>query len=82
MYIGKWNSYNGVCLYCRKSSNSRLCINGVNAVILPDIKIGKGAIIGAGAVFKDVKAFDVVVGNPARFLKKIKRHIISTFCEN
>ena len=41
---------------------------GANATILPDIKIGKGAIIGAGAVVtKDVKAFDVVVGNPTDF---------------
>jgi acetyltransferase-like isoleucine patch superfamily enzyme len=44
---------------------------GANATILPDIKIGKSAIIGAGAVVtKNVKQNEVVVGNPARFLKK------------
>ena len=44
---------------------------GANATILPDIKIGKSAIIGAGAVVtKDVKQNEIVVGNPARFLKK------------
>lgn len=44
---------------------------GANATILPDIKIGKNAIIGAGAVVtKDVKSNEIVVGNPAKFLKK------------
>lgn len=39
---------------------------GAGAVILPDITIGKGAMIGAGAVVtKNVKPGEVVVGNPA-----------------
>jgi len=43
---------------------------GVNAVLLPGVTIGKGAIVGAGAVVtSDVPAFAVVVGVPARFLK-------------
>lgn len=43
---------------------------GVNAVVLPGITIGKGAIVGAGAVVTDdVPAFAVVAGVPARFLK-------------
>jgi acetyltransferase-like isoleucine patch superfamily enzyme len=43
---------------------------GVNAVVLPGVTIGKGAIVGAGAVVtSDVPAFSVVVGVPARFLK-------------
>ena len=43
---------------------------GANATILPDLKIGEGAVIGAGSVVtKDVKPYNVVVGNPARFLK-------------
>jgi acetyltransferase EpsM len=44
---------------------------GANATILPDINIGKNAIIGAGAVVtKNVKQNEIVVGNPAKFLKK------------
>ena len=44
---------------------------GANATILPDITIGKNAIVGAGAVVtKDVKNNEIVVGNPARVLKK------------
>jgi acetyltransferase EpsM len=43
---------------------------GANSTILPDITIGKGAIVGAGAVVtKNVKSYEVVAGNPARFLR-------------
>ena len=43
---------------------------GVNAVILPGVTIGQGAIVGAGAVVnKDVPDFAVVAGVPARFLR-------------
>lgn len=41
---------------------------GMNAVILPGVTIGKGSIVGAGAVVtKDVPPFAIVVGVPARF---------------
>lgn len=44
---------------------------GVNAVILPGITVGEGAIVGAGAVVtKDVKPNTVVAGVPAKVLKK------------
>jgi sugar O-acyltransferase (sialic acid O-acetyltransferase NeuD family) len=40
------------------------------AIILPRIRIGEGAIVGAGAVvLKDVEPYTIVVGNPARYLK-------------
>ena len=42
---------------------------GANATILPGIKIGKNAMIGAGAVVtKDVPEKAIVIGNPA-FIK-------------
>ena len=45
---------------------------GSNATILCGITIGENAIVGAGAVVtKDVPANTIVVGNPARVLKKI-----------
>ena len=44
---------------------------GQNAVILPGVHIGDGAIIGANAVVgNDVEAYSVVVGNPARKIRK------------
>lgn len=43
---------------------------GTNAVILPGVKIGKGSIVGAGAVVtKDVSPFTVVAGVPAKVIK-------------
>ena len=50
---------------------------GANSTILPDVTIGEGAIVGAGSVVtKNVKPYDVVIGNPAKFLRKIKKNII------
>ena len=46
---------------------------GTNATIFPDIKISEGAYIGAGAVVRsNVKKNEIVVGNPAKLLKKNK----------
>jgi len=43
---------------------------GVNAVILPGVTVGKGAIIGAGAVVnRDVPENAVVAGVPAKFIR-------------
>lgn len=43
---------------------------GSNATILP-VKIGKNSVVGAGAVVtKNVPANSIVVGNPAKILKK------------
>lgn len=43
---------------------------GTGAVILPGVTVGKGSIVGAGAVVaEDVPPFAVVAGVPARFLR-------------
>ena len=43
---------------------------GTNATILPRVKIGKWATVGAGAVVtKDVPDRAVIVGNPARIIR-------------
>lgn len=51
---------------------------GSSATILAGVTIGENAIVGAGAVVtKDVPAFTIVAGNPARILRKIKdNHLI------
>lgn len=44
---------------------------GSGATILSNVTIGEGAIVGAGSVVtKDVAPKSIVVGNPARFLRK------------
>jgi sugar O-acyltransferase (sialic acid O-acetyltransferase NeuD family) len=44
---------------------------GTGAVVLPRVRIGRGAIVGAGAVVtRRVDDYTVVVGNPAKFLKR------------
>jgi len=43
---------------------------GANVVILPGVTVGKGSVIGAGAVVtKNIKPYIVVGGNPARMIR-------------
>lgn len=45
-----------------------------NSMILPGVRIGKGAIVGAGAVVsKDIPDYSIVVGNPARIIGDRKK---------
>jgi spaU protein len=45
---------------------------GDKATILPNVKVGDGVIIGANSVVtKDVPAYSVVAGNPAKIIKKL-----------
>lgn len=53
---------------CRRASV------GTSSTILCGVTIGEGAVVGAGAVVtKDVPAYTVVAGNPARALRKIEK---------
>jgi acetyltransferase-like isoleucine patch superfamily enzyme len=46
---------------------------GAGACLLPGVHIGKGAFVGAGAVVtRDVQAYDVVMGVPARVVRRLQ----------
>lgn len=49
------------------------CWIGGNVTVCPGVTLGRGVTVGAGSVVtKDVPAFHVVAGNPARILRKIE----------
>ena len=63
---------NGSIAKIKELENNKIIIE-FDDVTKPDLTIGKRAIVGAGAVVtKNVKAGEIVAGNPARFLKKNK----------
>jgi len=46
-------------------------------IIVPGVNIGDGAVIGAGSVvMKDIPAWSIVVGNPARVIGKRKKDVL------
>ena len=48
------------------------CVIGVNAIIMPGVKIGNEVVIGSGSVVtKDIPANTVAVGNPCRVIKEL-----------
>lgn len=62
-----WNVVNSKPIIIRKHAWI-----GMNAIILKGVEIGEGAVVGAGSVVtKNVPAWTVVVGNPARVVKTI-----------
>jgi len=45
---------------------------GTGCIILPNVRIGRGAVVGAGSVVtKDVRDFTVVAGVPAKLMSKL-----------
>lgn len=49
-----------------------------NAIILPGVHIGKGAVVGAGAVVsKNVSNYGIVIGNPAKEIVKKRTEVLN-----
>lgn len=47
---------------------------GGSAILLPGVKVGRNAVVGAGSVVsRDVPANTVVAGNPARVIREIEQ---------
>ena len=48
------------------------CLVGMESFIMPGVTIGEGAIVGAGSlVTKDVPAWTIATGRPAKIVKSI-----------
>ena len=48
------------------------CSVGTATLVMPGVKIGEGAIVGAGSlVTKDIPAWSIAVGRPAKVVKQI-----------
>ena len=46
------------------------CVIGVNAIVMPGVKIGNEVVIGSGSVVtKDIPNNCIAVGNPAKVIK-------------
>ena len=59
---------------CQTTLVRRRASIGSGAVILGDVMIGEQAIVGAGSVVtRDVPPRTIVIGNPARLLRKLTR---------
>lgn len=59
--------FSGITIKCKASI-------GANATLLPGIIIGECSMVGAGAVItKDVPAYAVVVGNPAKIIRYVNK---------
>lgn len=46
---------------------------GGRSIILPGVEIGEGAVVGAGSIVtKNIGPYEIVAGNPAKFIKERK----------
>lgn len=61
----------------RKIHLGKGCSTGTGTLIMPGVTIGEGAIVGAGSlVTKDVPAWTVATGRPAKVVKEIPKREI------
>lgn len=65
--------YNDLPYIVKPITLKRGCCVSMGATIMPGVTVGEGAVVGAGAlVTKDVPAWTVVAGIPAKVVSEIK----------
>jgi len=68
----KGGDYNKLPYVFGKVVLEKGCSIGMGAMIMPGVTIGEGAMIGSGAVVtKDIPAWTIAVGNPAKVIKEV-----------
>lgn len=73
-YVG--DDYSTLGYNLRKIHLRKGCLIGMDSFVLPGITIGEGAIVGAGSlVTKDVPAWTIATGRPAKVVKKIPERV-------
>lgn len=69
-YVG--DDYNKLGYVIKPIVLKKGCLIGMESFVLPGVTIGEGAIVGAGSlVTKDVPAWTVATGRPAKVVKQI-----------
>lgn len=65
-----------------KINLGRNCAVGTGCIVMPGVTIGEGAIIGAGSlVTKDIPAWSLALGSPAKVVKEFKQREESNITE-
>jgi len=73
-YVG--DDYNKLPYQKKEVILKKGCVVGMGAMIMPGVTVGEGAIVGVGAVVtKDVPPWTIVVGNPAKVVKKLEKNM-------
>lgn len=66
--------YDRAVLTCRPVRICKGAWIGAGAQIMPGVRVGRYAVVGAGSIVtKDVEDYQVVVGNPARPIKTLDK---------
>ena len=69
-YVGY--DYNQLGYIIKPITLKKGCLIGMDSFVLPGVTVGEGAIIGAGSlVAKDIPAWTVATGRPAKVVKQI-----------
>jgi acetyltransferase-like isoleucine patch superfamily enzyme len=73
-YYSYGDDYNALPYEKKPITLKKGCCIGMGSIIMPGVTVGEGAIVGAGSVVsKDVPDWSIVVGNPAKVVKKIDK---------
>lgn len=70
-YVG--DDYNKLPYFHKLVTLKKGCSIGMGSIIMPGVTVGEGAMVGAGSVVtRDVPAWTIVTGNPAKVVKEIQ----------